>query len=268
MSFMPNMSAKEIADLDRERGKKFYDEEDHNETSDLPVEKKPWLTKTPVNKCGDAEMSGTKILKSFLSKSYDIDPCAEDLMKEDDKMAKKSKEHKEKMTGVADLLSEEYSKDTKESPSHVKRMKDMASKIRGEYSEKCMMDDDKPDLMKDVNKALSTRSFHIPRPREYYDPFEITRSAMTATTRGHSKLRGPEGVAPLVGDTLRTAEDDANVRAKQVTYKSCSHHGLTHREDSGCSMCNHSMSKSLSCKGCGGDMEKVKGGLLSCKACG
>ena len=72
MSFTPNMTAEEVADLDKERGKKFYDEEDQV-TDDRPTKKEPWLNKTPVNKSGDKDMSGTDILKSFLSKATAVE---------------------------------------------------------------------------------------------------------------------------------------------------------------------------------------------------
>ena len=165
MSFMPNMSPEEVAELDKERGKKFYDEEDHNETKDLPVKKEPWLNKTPVNKSGESNMSGTNILKSYLSKASlnaDDDDGCEDLLKMNDK----------------DEMEEE-----------------------------------------EVEKALNSRSMYIPRPQGQYDRFDIMRSATTPNTRQHSALTGPDGIAPLVGDTLRTVEDDANVRSKQTTYK-------------------------------------------------
>jgi hypothetical protein len=215
MSFMPNMTPKEIAELDKERGKKFYDEEDHVEPNDRPAKKEPWLTKTPVNKSGGS-MSGAKKLREYFGKS-------------------KGKED------VEDLLGEEY-------------------------AEKCMHEDGE-DLVKDVSKALSTRSIHIPRPNHHYDPFDIQRSATTATTRSHSGLNGPSGVAPLVGETLADAEDAAKVRSTQDTYKSCNFHRLVYKSEIGCVMCNHTMRKSNMCKTCGDVMEKVAGGYMSCKAC-
>lgn len=213
MSFTPNMTPTEVADLDKERGKKFYDEEDHVEANDCPEKKEPWLTKTPVNKSGDEDMSGIDILKSFLSKSYDEEGL--DLMKDQGE---------------------------DESETNV-------------------------EVEVEVEKALSTRSMYIPRPNGPYDPYNIMRSATTPTTRGHSRLGGPEGTAPLVGDTMRTVEDDANVRARHPMYKSCGYHGLTHRADTGCVMCGDMAMKSNSCKACGGTKEKVKGGISACTDC-
>jgi hypothetical protein len=212
VSFTANMTPKEVEELDKERGKKFYDEEDSVEPNNCPADRKPWLTKTPVNKSGDKDMSGADILKSFFSKSYEEDGL--DIMKD-----------------------------------------------QGEDSE------EKIEVEIEVEKALSTRSMHVPRPHGPYDKFDIMRSATTPTTRGHSKLRGPEGVAPLIGDTMRTVEDDANITARHTMYKSCGFHGLTHRADTGCVMCNHSVSKSDSCKKCNNVMEKVKGGVSACTSC-
>ena len=117
----------------------------------------------------------------------------------------------------------------------------------------------------ETEKALSTRSMHIPRPTQPYDPFKIQSSAVKATTRGHSKLRGPEGVAPLVGETFAQLAEDEKPRTEGVTYKSCAVHGLSYRSDTGCYPCAL-ISKSL-CK-CGAQMFKTAGGGMSCPTCG
>lgn len=117
----------------------------------------------------------------------------------------------------------------------------------------------------DTEKALSTRSMHIPRPAQPYDPFNIQQSATKATTRGHSKLRGPEGVAPLVGETFAQLAEDEKPRTDGVVYKSCVVHGLSYRSDAGCYPCKL-ISKSL-CK-CGSQMFKAPGGGMSCPTCG
>lgn len=232
MSFPPNIKPEDARKLGKERGKKHFDPEDNWPKDDHPRKKTPWLERTPVNK---------------------------------------SKKYKKKLKDVADLLSAEYSGDHGESDDHVKRMKEMTHKL-GEYTHKACdaepYEEDGVHMEKDCSKALSTRSMHIPRPHSYYDPHDIMRSATTPNTRGHSRLQGPSGVAPLVGETLHDAEDSAAVRSKQVTYKSCNFHQLVHRSDTGCGMCNHSVSKSLSCDKCGSDMYKYKGGSLSCKDCG
>ena len=219
------MSAKEIAEQDKERGGKFIDPEDTYTDDDHPKEKKPWLTKTPVNKAGEKDMNGTDILKSYLSKSSmnEMDDCAD--------------------------------------------MKKMAYKNADLEIDDLELDDSELEV-EDAKKALSTSSFHIPRPAGGYDKFDIMRSATTVTTRKHSGLNGPEGVAPLVGETLSDVADKEIVRTrtKQPIYKSCSFHGLTHRTSTGCVMCG-SINKSSACKGCGDDMYKVAGGGLACKAC-
>lgn len=226
MSFPPNIKPEDARKLDAERGKRNFDPEDNWPKDDHPKNKQPWLERTPVNK---------------------------------------SKEHKEKMKDVADLLSDEYSKDSGESADHVKKMKDMTSKLKEEYAAKACEPYEEDGV--DMDKALSTRSMHIPRPYEYFDPYDISRSATTPTTRAHSKLQGPNGVAPLVGETLVEAEDAANVRSRQVTYKSCNGCQLIHRADTGCNICKQTMSKSMSCKKCGDDMIKMKGGSYACKGC-
>ena len=287
MSFTPNMSQKDIADLDKERGKKFYDEEDHFPDSDLPKEKKPWLNKTPVNK-------GNKLDKL---KSYIEDPFVEDISK--------PLPEKKKRDGESNFQHKirQWTEEVKERPDRFPGGKDQAIAIAAKESgvakkSKDILDmfgkgddvapcDACEDLKKfvkkakekkeeeevevaldmevEVEKALNSRSMYVPRPVGPYDPYDISRSATSATTRGYSRLRGPDGVAPLVGDTFRTLEDDANTRSKQITYKSCQFHGLSHRSDTSCMMC---FSKSDACEACGSQKEKTKGGMLSCKACG
>lgn len=120
---------------------------------------------------------------------------------------------------------------------------------------------------KETAKALNSRSFYIPPPRVQHDPFAIQRSATTPTTRNHSALRGPEGVAPLVGDTFEALAEDESVRTRTApdTYKSCAAHGISYRADRGCHPC--SIMKSMVCK-CGGQMVKSPGGASKCASCG
>jgi hypothetical protein len=261
------MTAKEVADLDKERGKKFYDEEDHTENSGIPTNKEPWLNKTPVNKSGEENMDGTDILKSYLSKaSVNEIEDGEDIKKEgpiyvdDLNLSDPGLEDGEDIKKIAIPQGMAKADDC-----GILDMREHAEEIK-KTGKPPWLDDE--ESTEDVDKALSTRSMHVPRPNAPYDRFDIMRSATTPTTRAHSQLRGPSGVAPLVGETLRDAEDDANVRSKQTMYKSCNFHGLTHRQDTGCVMCGDATRKSISCESCGDDMEKVKGGVTACKACG
>lgn len=140
-----------------------------------------------------------------------------------------------------------------------------AKKALDEMADRLKKSGEKPPVQENVNKALSTQSMHIPRPRAPYDPFGIQASAMKATTRQHSALRGPEGVAPLVGETFAQLAEDEKPRTQGVMYKSCPVHGLSYRSDTGCYPC-HLISKSL-CK-CGAQMYKTAGGGMSCSVCG
>lgn len=107
-----------------------------------------------------------------------------------------------------------------------------------------------------VDKAMTTSSFPV-------KAHDITRSAITAMTRQNSVLKAPEGVAPIVGDTLRFIAD-RDLKLGPV-YKSCVTHGITFRTEHGCHPC--SILKSSLCKKCGHDMHKSPGGHLMCKNC-
>ena len=108
-----------------------------------------------------------------------------------------------------------------------------------------------------VSKAMTTRSFPV-------KAHDITRSAITTTTRGHSALKGPDGVAPLVGETLQTVAELE--RKRGPIYKSCESHGLVFRSDLGCRPCY--ISKSNMCKACKGALHKAPGDVMVCKNCG
>lgn len=260
------MKPNEIRELDSERGNKFYDPEDTWPADDHPKEKKPWLTKTPVNK---ADMSATNILKSFLSKSKCCDGSHPvDITKPSQGPKDSSEDNTDDLQDLSHLLDSEHMGPKDDSPS--KRMKCMSSDLKSKKDkESTRFPEDGEDLAKDFDdfgKALSSRSMYVPRPTPAQ--YDILRSATTPNTRGHSSLSGPNGVAPLVGATLADAEDSAKVRSKHETYKSCGFHQLVHRVSSGCTMCNQSVSKSAACKGCGEEMYKYKGGSLACQACG
>lgn len=109
-------------------------------------------------------------------------------------------------------------------------------------------------------KALSSKNFPMLRPRG--DEWDVFRSATTQTTRKHSNLYGPDGVAPLVGETISQVNED---ELKRTTYKSCGAHGLVFRADRVCHPCE--ISKNSMCKGCGTEMMKSPGGM-QCPNCG
>ena len=244
MSYTPNMSPKEIAELDKDRGEKFDDPEDTWPDDDHPKEKTPWLTKTPVNKGKkEGKMTGTDILRNF-SKSCDGH-------EDDDDASDKNPFAELKKFGKGDMPDED-AEDVMKTDTDIFDLVDEELEIS------------------DAKKALSTRSMHIPRPPGGYDRFDITRSATAATNRGHSALKGPDGVAPLVGEAMNTVEDNAIVRTRtgQETYKSCNFHGLVHRQSTGCMMCSSALSKSNACKGCGEEMYKQEGGSFACKGTG
>jgi hypothetical protein len=86
----------------------------------------------------------------------------------------------------------------------------------------------------------------------------IYASATTPVTRQFTKLTPPEGRAPLLPvPSMKYAHDE---------YSSCNAHGLTYKSTSECPHC--AMSKSYSCKSCGGDLVKQIGGTTSCQKCG
>lgn len=117
-----------------------------------------------------------------------------------------------------------------------------------------------------VEKALSTRSMHIPRPNSVYDPFEVLNSARRQITRSQSRLRGPEGVAPLVGETFEQLAEDEKPKSHGEVFKSCLVHGITYRPGVGCHPCR--VAKSQHCTGCGAQLVKSIGGASSCPVCG
>ena len=256
MGYTPSMSPKEIRELDASRGEKFDDPNDTYMGDDHPKEKKPWLTKTPVNKgTGEENMTGTDILTKF-SKSCDGH-------EDDDDAADKNPFEELKKFGKGDMPD-----DDAEDLKKIALPQGMAMSVKSDGTDIFDLGDKDLDIG-DAKKALNSRSMHIPRPPGGYDRFDINRSVSTVTTRGHSKLKGPNGVAPLVGETLRNAEDDAILRTSsgEETFKSCNSHGLVHRVSTGCVMCASIMSKSNSCDGCGEEMFKQEGGSFGCKAC-
>jgi hypothetical protein len=118
----------------------------------------------------------------------------------------------------------------------------------------------------DVGKALNSRSMYVQRPNGPYDPFAIQRSATAPMNRGNSRLYGPDGIAPLVGDTYEEAKNAESRRTAEDAFKSCAVHGISFRERNGCHPCN--IQKSMMCKNCGGAMQKTIGGGSACaKGC-
>jgi hypothetical protein len=115
----------------------------------------------------------------------------------------------------------------------------------------------------EVEKALNSKSMYIPRPLNDYDPFSVYRSATTVTNKSHTRLRGAEGVAPNVVETMR---EIAGKERKPEMYKSCPAHGLIFKSDTNCRACD--IQKAYMCKACGGPMAKKIGGMLSCPTCG
>lgn len=224
MSYTPSMSPKEIADLDRKRSM-GGDDDDPSDTypiSDNPKAKKPWLIRTPVNKGNSMEFLDS--LKNFAKGFKEVE--IEDEGDEIEVEVKKAKEHGEEGGTDWDLLTLT----------------------------------EKKEVMPKVNKALNTRSLHIPRV-----PYDMLRSATTPVTRRNSKLYSPNGVAPLVGETLEDVSDNERKKVPNTTFKSCETHGVVHKSTQECSAC--ALYKGCMCKDCGELLTKTSGGGLSCVKC-
>lgn len=100
----------------------------------------------------------------------------------------------------------------------------------------------------ELSKALNSQSMHIMRPMGTYDPYDIMRSGTTVPVHR---------IAP--------PELEAQVRPAP-TYKSCTVHGLMHKSDAGCHLCE--VHKSMTCKSCGEALVKQRGngGAPTCPA--
>lgn len=119
------------------------------------------------------------------------------------------------------------------------------------------------EVLEHMDKALNSRSFHIPRPMGPYDPFAIQRSATTIYTDKLSKLPKPEGYAPLIRDTIQfVSEKPANLKNPSDEVEKCLVHGIAYKSQNGCYPCN--MTKSMMCKNCGEPLVKQKGGYSAC----
>jgi len=116
-----------------------------------------------------------------------------------------------------------------------------------------------------MGKALTTRSMHIPRPQGVYDPFGVYNSAMKTMTRQNSALYSPEGVAPLVGDTLKDVSGKDYNRVADP-YNNCPTHGTVYKSSVGCFSCG--LYKSTCCSSCNARLTKSAGGNLFCPNCG
>ncbi len=117
-----------------------------------------------------------------------------------------------------------------------------------------------------IKKALTSRSFHIPRPYGGYDPYNVLRSATTVTNRQYSGLTNPsQGFSPDAQNTLEDVTEAEKKRTQQLTYKSCPTHGITYRIDNFCAPCE--INKSSTCQSCGTIMNKSYGGTLFCPRC-
>lgn len=125
------------------------------------------------------------------------------------------------------------------------------------------------DLLKSFSestaKALSTKSYHVPRPLGEYDPYGIMRSATTTTSHRHTALKGVNGVAPDVMDTMMDVAS-RKVHPETDVYKTCPAHGTIYKSQKGCWPCD--VFKSSLCKGCDGEMDKGPAGAMVCKNCG
>lgn len=91
----------------------------------------------------------------------------------------------------------------------------------------------------DLSKALNSQSMHVLRPLGTFDPYDIQRSGTAVPMHR---------IAPQ--------ELEASFRPAP-TYKSCTVHGLMHKSDAGCHLCD--VQKSMSCKSCGEALVKQRG---------
>lgn len=107
-------------------------------------------------------------------------------------------------------------------------------------------DTSKSFAWEEASKALNSRSMHVLRPLGQYDPYQIARAG---TAVPMSRIAPPEL--------------EAQMRPSPV-YKSCVIHGLMHKSDAACHLCT--TQKSMSCKSCGGQLVKMRGGGMSCAA--
>jgi len=132
---------------------------------------------------------------------------------------------------ATDLLKANNSNHKKEMKQWGEKLEDIADKLEGENTE----------------KALNSRSLVIPRTDQLqarYSAQQIMRSATAGMNRQNSALRGPDGVAPLVGQTMAQVAQDEPIRTHryQEIEKSCANHGIQLKEGK-CPGCE--MSKSL-----------------------
>lgn len=245
MSYTPNMSIKEVADKDENRGRGQHRDDplDTFPIDDRPKDKRPWDVKTPVNKSEENNM-----ILDLLKGCDKHDKCPPDCDHGEDILVKDS-------TSKAIELLKSLNKDKDKEGEEANKAPIDAGNWGPKYSSET-------DRMS-TSKALNSRSLYIPKPLGEYDPYGIHRSANAVTSRRYSGLNGPEGVAPLVGETMRQVGE--NEKKRTVTYKSCLAHGITYREDLGCHPCN--IVKATQCNECGWQMNKAYLGY-ACPGCG
>lgn len=111
----------------------------------------------------------------------------------------------------------------------------------------------------ETEKALTSRSMSILKPRIDTSTAGIERSANRGITRQFSALVDPSQGAPLTGafEAVRKADDE---------YVTCVSHGTMHKSLQGCYHCN--LYKSTLCKTCDKPLIKGPGGTYRCsKGC-
>lgn len=166
---------------------------------------------------------------------------------------------------ACDILKDMSSTDAlmgKKCPDHIEKCPSECLSYKG--TEKASIE--AMDGTEKIKKALTSRSFHIPRPYGGYDPYNVLRSATTVTNRQYSGLTNPsQGFSPDAQNTLEDVTEAEKKRTQQLTYKSCPTHGITYRIDNFCAPCE--INKSSTCQSCGTIMNKSYGGTLFCPRC-
>lgn len=165
------MSREELEALNAQRCYNTNDYLQPDGTDPRPKAKEPWAVVTPVNK------------GNSMSCSTHLEKCPDDC-------------------DTSDKLMKEVCKSDPVFGLMVAAEKLKKSQLGNLKTTKVDIDKDLPsmsELEEETEKALNTRSFHIPRP-VLEDP---TRATMTATTRAFSKLRPPEAsVTPFNTEIL------------------------------------------------------------------
>ncbi|MCF6205371.1 MAG: hypothetical protein L3J47_00560 [Sulfurovum sp.] len=209
------MSAKEVADLDREHGNPGGKESQDDDPQTHPSKKEPWYSQS--------------------SRGFEMKHKSE-----------------EDLSGLADMLA------GIDQDSHSAKLDKMTQSLKTDDRH---LDDDGLAI-EDAKKALTSQSMYIPADRARYSSLDITRSAATATSNKFSAL---QPLAPDVAESISHVISDEEARTHD-TMKSCEIHNIIFKSQSGCRMCE-TVSKSMSCGGCGNDLHKVTGGAYKCGQC-